>query len=260
MAKSNVDTVRAFRRTLLTYHTRHGRHHLPWRKTTNPYRILVSEVMLQQTQVERVVPYYTHFLKQFPTVRALVNSSLEEVLRAWQGLGYNRRAKMLHDAAKQVVQEHGGRMPTRYEALVALPGVGDYTAKAVRTFAYHEKEFLIETNVRSVFIHHFFPKKQRVTDKEILRMVEETFPARIHPARWYAAIMDYGTHLKKQVKNPSRKSAAHVRQSPFKGSRREIRGAILRAHLHGVPLSTLPFDTAKVREQYAAMKQEGLVH
>lgn len=248
-----------FRRIVVDFYKKHGRHHLPWRNTENPYWILVSEVMLQQTQVDRVVPYYKAFLKKFPTVSALAKAPLVDVLRVWQGLGYNRRAKMLHDAAKATMINHSGRIPRDYEALVSLPGVGDYTAKAVRVFAFNEREALIETNVQSVFIHHFFPKRKQVTDAEILALVEQTFPTRTEPRIWYAALMDYGSYLKKHHPNPSRKSAHHARQSPLKGSDREIRGAILRAILNGGRLSKLPFDKTRVKQQYAALKREGML-
>jgi len=130
-------SVQAFRTTVWNHYRRHGRHTLPWRTTTNPYRILVSEVMLQQTQVERVIPYYKTFLRAFPTVQTLAQAPLSRVLTLWQGLGYNRRAKMLHEAAKQVVAQYGGRMPHDAEALETLRGVGPYTARAVCICTQH---------------------------------------------------------------------------------------------------------------------------
>ena len=120
--------------------------------------------MLQQTQVDRVIPKYRSFLKKFKTVQVLARAPLGEVLREWQGLGYNRRAKMLHEAAKVIVTNYGGKVPTLYSELVSLPGIGDYTAKAVRVFAWNEPEVLIETNVRSVFLYYFFDKKFKVSD------------------------------------------------------------------------------------------------
>lgn len=146
-------TAPQFRRLVWAHYKKHGRHELPWRKTHDPYRILVSEVMLQQTQVQRVQPYYREFLKQFPTARRLAEAPLSEVLKAWQGLGYNRRAKMLHAAAKEIAK-HG--MPKTALELEKLPGVGPYTARAVATFAYDADEILIETNIRTVVFHHFF--------------------------------------------------------------------------------------------------------
>jgi len=261
-----------FRKTVLDFYKKHGRHGLPWRSPSlkfrrtkgelNPYRILVSEVMLQQTQVDRVIPYYKKFLKTFPTSQALADASLGDVLRAWQGLGYNRRAKMLHETAKAITMIYHSKFPREYDALVALPGVGEYTAHAVRVFAFNEPEVLIETNIRTVFIHHFFPRSRSVTDKEIVRYIVQTLD-RKNPRVWYAALMDYGAHLKKTVPNPSRKSAHHLRQKPFKGSDREIRGALLSAAVTG-PMSRrrldmLPFEKGRIKAQLDALFREKLV-
>lgn len=210
-----------------TFYQEHGRHTLPWRKTKNPYRILVSEIMLQQTQVDRVLPKYRAFLKQFPTVQKLSEASLSEVLIAWQGLGYNRRAKMLHQCAQRVVLEHKGRFPRNFEALKALPGIGPYTAGAVCAFAYNTAVPLIETNVRTVFIHHFFHDDFEVPDTEILRLIAVTID-QTHPRQWYWALMDYGSYLKKTVGNKNTQSKHYTKQSKFQGSDRQIRGALLR--------------------------------
>ena len=142
--------IQAFQKEVWNYYKAHGRHDLPWRKTRDPYRILVSEVMLQQTQVPRVLEKYKEFLKAFPSVMALAAAKLSEVLKIWSGLGYNRRGKYLHDAAKIVVADHKGNMK---KALAEpLPGVGSYTRAAVRTFAYNEPHTMIETNIRTVYI------------------------------------------------------------------------------------------------------------
>lgn len=260
MAQSKI---KKFQSTVVQFYNTEGRHNLPWRKTKNPYKILVSEIMLQQTQVDRVIPYYKKFLKVFPTVRSLSNASLGEVLKVWQGLGYNRRAKMLHNAALSVVTNHNGKMPKNYKKLVALPGVGDYTAKAVRVFAYNEKEFLIETNVRSVYIHHFFQNQEQVSDKEIFILLEKTYPSKVEPRVWYAALMDYGSYLKRTALNPSRKSKHHIKQKPFKGSNREVRGAIIRALSKGsqtlTELQKLPFTQTTLKDQISVLEKEGLV-
>ena len=219
--------VKAFRRRVRAHYARHGRHTLPWRKTTDPYRILVSEMMLQQTQVDRVIPKYRAFLKQFPTVRALACAPRRVVLAAWSGLGYNRRARFLHEAAQHVVAEHGGRFPQDIAALEALPGVGHYTARAVAAFAFNTPVVMIETNIRTVYLHEFFADAQHVPDSELVPIIERTRDTR-NSREWYAALMDYGTHLKKQHTNPSRRSKHHTRQSAFKGSRRQLRGCIVR--------------------------------
>jgi len=223
-------TLRQLRSLVRAHYAKEGRHTLPWRKTRDPYRILVSEVMLQQTQVERVIPYYKEFLKRFPTVAALSMASLLEVLRVWQGLGYNRRAKMLHEAAKAVMRDHGGKLPRTSAALQALPGVGPYTAGAVAAFSYNEDVVIIETNIRTVLTHHLFNDQEKVSDQELLQALRELLPTG-EAREWYWALMDYGSALKRSGVRLNSKSAGYARQSAFKGSSREVRGAILRALL-----------------------------
>lgn len=220
-------TPKRFRTLVWRHFERNGRHNLPWRKTKDAYRILVSEVMLQQTQVERVIPYYRAFLAAFPNVEALAQAPLADVLRSWQGLGYNRRAKMLHEAAKTVVREHGGRMPKTIEELESLPGVGPYTARAVAAFAYNTDSIFIETNIRTAFTHHFFPDAESVHDTELLPLIEAAYPTG-RAREWYGALMDYGSHLKRSGVRVNAKRKGYAKQKAFKGSLREVRGAILR--------------------------------
>lgn len=252
-----------FQKDVYSFFKSNGRHTLPWRKTKNPYRILVSEIMLQQTQVDRVIPKYRSFLKRFKTPQVLAEASLGEVLREWQGLGYNRRAKMLHEAAKAIMLNYEGKIPKSYAELTSLPGIGDYTAKAVRVFAWNEPEVLIETNVRSVFLHHFFPNQEGISDKKLLPYVEVTLDTK-NTREWYSALMDYGSYLKKTTLNPSRKSAHHTKQKSFKGSNREVRGAILRALISeakslSVVFKELDFSQGRIEKQILALKKEGLV-
>ncbi len=210
------------------YYKAAGRHDLPWRKNQHPYRVLVSEVMLQQTQVARVIPKYRAFLREFPTVQKLAVAPLFRVLQLWQGLGYNRRAKLLHATAQAVVAVHRGRFPRDEATLRALPGVGSYTAAAIMAFAYNEPTVLIETNIRTVFIHHCFKEATGVPDTKLLPLIAATVPS--DRARdWYAALMDYGSYLKREHGNLSRRSRAYVKQSRFVGSNRQVRGAIVRA-------------------------------
>lgn len=209
--------------------------------------------MLQQTQVDRVVPKYRAFLKAFPTVHALASAELLEVLRHWSGLGYNRRAKMLHDAAKDITAR--GAFPHTYEGLRALHGVGDYTAKAVRVFAFNQWEPMLETNIRTVFLHHLFPRTRKVPDSKIYPYMDNLKSA--NPRRWYAALMDYGSYLKQEYPNPSRRSKHHSKQSRFKDSDRQIRGAILRAHLRGGRVAG--FDQSRVTLLKKKMRAEGLI-
>lgn len=228
-SKIHPTQIRDFQARVWAFYERQGRHDLPWRKTKNPYKILVSEVMLQQTQVSRVREKYAEFLEVFPTVQALAETSLADVLRVWQGMGYNRRAKYLHDTAQKIIREHRGNVPKSEQALRALPGVGHYTANAILTFAHNEPRVFIETNIRRVFIHHFFKNKRGVSDKEILPLVEATLDTK-NPREWYYALMDYGAHLPKITnKNPNRQSKHYVKQSSFRGSSREFRGKIIRS-------------------------------
>jgi len=217
----------------MKYYRESGRHNLPWRKTHDPYAILVSEIMLQQTQVDRVVPYFEKWMRVFPTVEKLAYAPLSKVLGEWSGLGYNRRAKLLRECAKAIVENHGGKVPRDFAALVALPAIGPYTAGAIRAFAFDQKEVFIETNIRAALIHHFFPKSKKVPDSKLIPILEASLPKVKSPREWYSALMDYGSQLKKQTVNPSRRSLHHTRQSPFEGSLRQYRGIILRRLLQG---------------------------
>lgn len=216
-----------FVETLWQYYNQSGRHTLPWRKTTDPYKILVSEIMLQQTQVSRVLPKYKEFLKAFPNTKKLAEASLGDVLRVWQGLGYNRRAKFLKQAAEVVVTKHKGKWPKTYEELLALPGIGSYTAAAVMSFAYNEAVVLIETNVRTVYLHHFFQDQHGVSDNDLVPIIERALDY-MRPREWHWALMDYGSHLKSSHGNANVRSESYKKQSDFKTSNRYVRGAIIR--------------------------------
>lgn len=218
--------IRRFRKTVAGYFRKNGRD-LPWRKTDNPYEILISEVMLQQTQVVRVLGRYENFLSVFPDFRSLAAAPLREVLHAWQGLGYNRRAISLKETSEKVMREFSGILPASVETLSTLPGIGKATASAIAAYAFNKPVVFIETNIRTVFIHFFFSGKVSVRDSEIIPLVERSLD-RSDPRQWYYALMDYGVMLKKKYGNPGRRSAHYVRQTPFRGSNRQIRGAILR--------------------------------
>jgi A/G-specific adenine glycosylase len=222
-------TIAQFRKQVWAHAAYHGRSTLPWRrKSATPYNILVSEFMLQQTQVRRVIPFYEAFLKRFPTVEHLARAPLSSILRMWQGLGYNRRAKQLHEAARVIVKEYRGKVPRKVEELEKLPGVGPYTARAVAAFAYNEDTVFIETNIRTAVTHHLFPDKEIVSDAELLLKIEEALPkGRAHD--WYGALMDYGSYLKSTGVRINSRSLSYTKQKAFKGSTREARGAILKA-------------------------------
>jgi A/G-specific adenine glycosylase len=228
--------ITTFRRTIRDHYRRYGRHHLPWRRTTSPYRILVSEIMLQQTQVERVIPKYRAFLRRFPSMRSLARASLTDVLQVWQGLGYNRRAVALRKTASLLVREHNGRLPHTVEELVRLPGIGDATASALCAFAFNHRVLFIETNIRTVFIHFFLHSRRSVSDTQIGRLLKQTAD-RKNPREWYYALMDYGAFLKRNNIKLNDRIIGYAKQSRFEGSRRQVRGAVIR-YLAGTGEST----------------------
>ena len=259
--------VQRFRRRVRALYNSSGRHVLPWRRVRSPYRILVSEIMLQQTQVARVIPKYRAFLREFPTVHSLARAPLARVLALWSGLGYNRRAKSLHDAAKAIVEKHGGKVPRSYRELIALPGVGEYTAKAVRIFAWNEPEVLVETNIRTAFLHHFYQGRSLVKDGDILAVAADAAMEQ-SPREWHWALMDYGAYLKASGVRLNARSAHYTKQSKFEGSLRQIRGAILRAlhgggaretHIYVLIRANKHIDRIKCRQALAGLERDGLL-
>lgn len=201
---------------------------LPWRHIDDAYAVLVSEIMLQQTQVTRVLRYWEPFLDRFPTLDALASTETGAVLESWQGLGYNRRALMLKRCAETCSTRFHGELPHSHEELVALPGIGPATAAGVRAFAWNEPDVYLETNVRTVYIYEWFADAlEPVRDRDLIPIVKATC-SEDRPRDWYYALLDYGAHLKATLPNPSRKSAHHTRQSTFEGSRRQKRAEIVR--------------------------------
>ena len=210
---------------------------LPWRNTRDAYAIWISEAMLQQTQVTRVLSRWERFLRHFPTVDALASASSAAVVEEWQGLGYNRRALALKRAADICSAEYAGRMPEGVDKLVKLPGIGDATAAGITAFSRDVPCLYLETNVRAVFIHCFFRDAERVTDKELRPLVERACPAE-DVRGWYYALLDVGARLKKDHKNPTRRAAAYTRQSKFEGSRRQKRAWLVREVMAAPGLSS----------------------
>ncbi len=219
-------TIEDFRAAVLGHYAAEGRS-FPWRETDDPWLVLVSEIMLQQTRTDRVIAYWLRWRELWPNPAALAAAPLEEVLREWSGLGYNRRARFLKEAAIAVTERMGGTLSGKVSELETLPGIGPYTARAVACFAFNEPIAFIETNIRAAAIHFFFPDRVEVKDSEILPFLEAALD-RSDPRRWNWALMDYGAALKRLTVNPGRRSAHHVRQSPFQGSLRQARGAALR--------------------------------
>jgi A/G-specific adenine glycosylase len=258
------EAIAEFKKHVLLFYKRHGRHDMLWRHTDDPYRILVSEIMLQQTQVARVAVKYPAFIRTFPDAAALARAPQSEVIAAWQGMGYNRRAIALKKCAEKMEKEHGGTVPRDPEVLATFPGIGPATASSICAFAFNLPVVFIETNIRRVFIHFFFPGTEAVTDKEILPLVKRALD-RENPRAWYWALMDLGTDLKKRVPNPNRKSTVYTKQAPFEGSDRRIRGMILKFLIGTVPASEKSIldcvheEPARVHRILGALEKEGFI-
>jgi A/G-specific adenine glycosylase len=217
--------IARFRDLIKVYYATYGRD-FSWRRDITPYRVLVSEIMLQQTQTSRVDEKFPAFIDRFGDFQELAEAPLSEVLRMWKGLGYNRRARFLHESAQRIVAEHGGVLPDDEKTLATLPGIGGATASSICAFAFNQPVVFIETNIRTVFLYFFFNAQSRVHDRDILPLVTRALD-RTAPRAWYSALMDYGVFLKKTVGNVSRASRHYTRQSPFAGSNRQLRGRIL---------------------------------
>jgi A/G-specific adenine glycosylase len=258
------EAIAEFRGQVRAFYERHGRHDMLWRHTDDPYRILVSEIMLQQTQVERVAVKYPVFIAAFPDVTALARAPQCEVIGAWQGMGYNRRAISLKKCAEKIVHDYGGVVPHDPHVLATFPGIGPATASSICAFAFNLPVVFIETNVRRVFIHFFFPDADTVTDKEILPIAERALD-RDNPRVWYWALMDLGTELKKSIPNLNRKSTGYTKQAPFAGSDRRIRGMILKflirisSSREKAIIDHLREDPERVRRILAALEKEGFI-
>lgn len=215
-----------FKNEIWRYYEKYGRQ-FPWRNDHHPYQVFVSEVMLQQTQTDRVLQKFELFTKRFPNFKMLANADLCDVLAEWQGLGYNRRGLFLHRAAQIVTEKYGGELPKDCVLIDDLPGIGSATAASICAFAFNMPTVFIETNIRSVFIKVFGGCKNNIDDKKLLPLVEKTLDPQ-KPREWYYALMDYGVMVKKTCGNPNRQSKQYAKQSRFDGSDRQIRGEILR--------------------------------
>jgi A/G-specific adenine glycosylase len=257
------ESIREFQETIYANYRESGRS-FPWRETKDPYRILVSEIMLQQTQTDRVVPKYLDWLERFPNLYALAEAPFQDVLARWIGLGYNRRARYLQEACKKIAEAYGGEFPREASELEKLPGIGKYTSAAVSTFAFGVPNAFIETNIRAVYLFFFFKDEIDVSDADIMVAVEATMD-RDDPRSWYYALMDYGASLKKRVVNPNRKSKHYTKQSRFTGSLRQARGAIIRylgktgsAALQSIAQAEdLPYE--RIEEAARSLVAEGMV-
>ena len=228
---------------------------MPWRRDVRPYYVLVSELMLQQTQVSRVAPKFDEFVRVFPDVESLARAELGDVLQLWSGLGYNRRAKYLWQAASVIQDEFSGAFPKTLEGLTKLPGVGPNTAGAIMTYAHNKPVVFVETNIRSVYLHHFFMNRDDVADSEIREKVAETMDHE-HPREWYWALMDYGTELKAQKLGNIHGSKHYTKQPKLAGSLREMRGRILKALAAGPLPEPELRATVQADKRYASAKSD----
>ncbi len=222
MPRFSPNLIRRFRRKILSYYKTHGRD-LPFRRTTDSYKIAVAEIMLQQTQVDRVVPKYLAWTKKWPDWKTLAKATNRELLTMWSGLGYNRRALYLGRMAKEIVERYDGAMPQDQAALSALPGIGPYTSRAILIFAFNKPLVTIDTNIRRVLIAEL-DLPHSISARELESIALHVLPQR-RSRDWHNALMDYGaTHM------TARKSGVKPlsRQSKFEGSLRQIRGEIIR--------------------------------
>lgn len=255
--------VTDFNTILKEFYTKNKRI-LLWRETILPYHVVLTELMLQQTQVPRVQIKFPEFISIFPTFKSLANSSLTELLRVWQGMGYNRRAKYLREIASIITEKYNGVVPEDPELLDAMPGIGPATARSIIVYVYNKPELFIETNVRRVFIHHFFEGKTDILDADILPLLEKAVD-KTNPREWYYAVMDYGTYLGKTVPNPNRKSKHYTKQSKFEGSNRQVRGGILKVLLNGELskedlISSLGLEEGRVYGILRELQNEGFIN
>jgi len=252
-------TIAAFRRRILNHYRRHGRD-LPFRRTRDPYKITLAEIMLQQTQVERVVPKYESWIARWPTWQALAEASTRELLAAWSGLGYNRRALFLGKMADVIVEQFDGRLPEEPAALKRLPGIGHYTANAIAIFAFNQPLITIDTNIRRVFLLEF-DLPDETSRAEIEKLAWRALPKQ-RSREWHNALMDYS---RLALRTPERKVKPLTRQGRLEGSRRQIRGEIIRrlTRQQRVSLAVIARDLDRsiddVRSAAESLAAEGMV-
>jgi A/G-specific adenine glycosylase len=252
-----------FQKTIYSYYQNYGRD-FPFRREITPYYVLISEIMLQQTQTGTVTDKYQKFLELFPDFYSLSKAPLEKILSVWKGLGYNRRAVALKRIAEIIINEYDGKLPESIEILNSFPQIGPNTAASIYTFAFNKPVVFIETNIRRVFIYFFFPGKENIRDKDILPLIEKTIdPA--NPRLWYYALMDYGVMLKKNHPELNKRSAHYRKQAPFIGSNRSLRGEILKLLIELKSIEEikftkkLKFKREKIANALNQLEKEGFI-
>ncbi len=255
--------IERFHNVVYSYYNQHKRSFV-WRETLDPYHIVVSEIMLQQTQTERVKEKFIEFTQAFPSFKELAEARLSDVLFYWQGLGYNRRALYLHQAAQTIMDTYDGKLPKDPQLLRSFKGIGPNTAGSICAFAFNMPTVFIETNIRTVFIHLFYTFEEMILDIQLIHLIAQAVDIK-QPREWYYALMDYGVMLKKNLPNPSRRSAHHTVQSKFEGSDRQLRARIVRLLLeHGrmteqMLIESVHEDVQRIRPLLIDLVREGLL-
>ena len=256
------EVIKAFQDFIYSFYRRNKRN-FPFRENLTPYKVVVSEIMLQQTQTNRVSEKFLEFIEKFPDFNSLASASINELLSVWQGLGYNRRALALKEIAQKVVNDYDGKVPKDLKLLEALPQIGYNTASSILAFAYNHPTYFIETNIRRVYIYFFFPGRSKIDDKEIMDIVKFSVDEE-NPREWYYALMDFGVMLKKTHPELNKKSAHYRKQSKFDGSIRQVRGKILKLLLK-TPLTRkeiidkLDYDEKQVVKILKILVKEGFI-
>jgi A/G-specific adenine glycosylase len=255
--------IKKFRDIIYEYYHKKGRK-FPFRDKISPYYVLVSEIMLQQTQTSRVSQKFLDFIKKFPNFNALANAELDDVLKEWQGLGYNRRAVALKNISDMVINEYNGQLPEEVKILKTFPQIGHNTASSIVSFAFNKPTFFIETNIRRVYIYFFFPGRDDVDDKEIMELLQKTTDTQ-NPRKWYYALMDYGVMLKKSHPGLNKRSKHYRKQKKFKGSTRQLRGKVLKLVLEKSEINLealyqkLNFEKKKINKVVSQLEKEGFL-
>ncbi len=221
-----VDQIAQFQKLIYDFYNLNRRDFI-WRNNITPYKIVVSEIMLQQTQTARVVPKFEIWLLQFPDFESLAQASNHDVLSAWQGLGYNRRGLAIAKIAQIVMAEYNGQLPNNPATLQTFPAIGPNTAGSICAFAFNNPITFIETNIRTVYTNAFFAGQSEISDKQLLPLIAQTIDL-ANAREWYYALMDYGVHLKQKLPRINAASKHYTRQSKFIGSKRQVRGAVIK--------------------------------
>lgn len=262
-----LEQIKAFQEKVWQFYKINKRDFV-WRSHAVPYYVFVSEIMLQQTQTTRVILKFQQWTQLFPDFKSLAQASRQEVLHAWVGLGYNRRGVALHDNAKRIVQEFNGLVPANTKILQTFSGIGSNTAASICAFAFNQPVVFIETNIRTVFLYEFFAGQSQISDKQLMPFIQAAVDLE-NPREWYWALMDYGVYLKKELKANNTRSKHYARQSRFEGSRRQMRGAIIRIltktkkisiqQLHDLLRTQIPDNTHNPYDVIALLINQGLI-